>query len=799
VPIVFFVLALLIGIARIAGPASQLYPVEGDSAKYNQIAQGFATLYSHPIDALGLWFSHHATPADLHRYNFDSWVLQHAPAYTAYLGIGYLITGNAVASGRFLTVLLFAAGAVFIYRIAREFFGKWPAILAGSLFILWPANWSYAPAILTEIPVTTAALGASYVLMRTARSGSKRAWILGGIALGVLVLTKTTLRYVAVPWILVEALVDRRAGRKIVLRRAGFRCAGWAGMWILWVIFLWGFNLSPNPLGQSGDDWLWIYRGDHVPDRGWELVGLGDAYSPELIAAGQETQNVPEDRQKREMYKKAFLETLRRDPRGMAALVLAKAGIFWRFPAVKTYQSAGPISLPPPARVQPALAVAALLGVVLCIGANGRRCIPAVFPIYLMMLHSATHLVSRYNAPAVPFAMLYGAGSLGIVVPAARREIVHLRAGLRVIAGRLRPLSAPLAFAIAGVILCAVLLRFRGGIASLGPWVAGAGLLPLLSRAMGAGALGRIRAVAFAVPLCLISSGSVASDPLPGQGRIHLSRPGDGVRVKLHLPPGVKPESFTAAEVLLDLLPSERGAMTLSIRLSGREIACFAGRPPSGPDCFLLDAQVHGAEDRYRRVLRSLDRHLNEFVRRHRGMETAGYDYYRQWYRVPCDPAVAFASSDPVLEIVLVDTRGGSCDVFYDQGAPATGDSGGRTIEMPAFFENPYELSSYRFDALASNRLEADARLARPIPVHSERAGASRFDASGNTKPIRGEPRIRLRGRVPGGYGFVDRPGRDPQPEWVSDPSKAIRMLAPPEIRMMQADRDRYFDGFITF
>lgn len=800
VPIILFLIALTIGLIRIAGPASDLYPVEGDSAKYNEIGQGFASLYSHPLDAIGLWLSHRATPQDLKAYHFDSWVLQHAPAYTSFLGIGYLLTGNDVVSGRILTVILFAAAAVLLYLIAREFFGKWPALLSGILFVLWPANWEYAPAILTEIPVTTAALLASYLLMRTARSRRRRAWLAGGIAIGVLILTKTTIRYIAIPWIVIEALVDGTPGRRTVWMRAAYRTVGVAGIWVLWVIFLWGFNLSPNPLAQSGDDWLWIYRGDYVPDRGWETVGVGDAYTPELLTAMRQAEGSPPDRQKREIYKGAFLQTLHRYPGGMAALMLAKAGIFWRYPAVKTFKAAGPISLPPPSRLQPALAVAALLCLALAVGGNGRRWVPAIFPIYLTLIHSATHLVSRYNAPAVPFAMIYAPGALAVVVVSARNGLRSVRAHGLGIVPRYRSLLRPVAISIGAIVFSAILLRHGGPSAILAPWLAAGGLIPIASKAMGMGRIGVVRALVFLLPLATLACGTRADDSLPGQKRIRLSRPGDGVRTRLRLPSNIGPSAFTGAEILLDLLPSERGSMTLSIRLDGKEVGRFDGRPRSDADAFLVDPKVHGADGRYRRILRSVDRHLDGFVRRHHGMENAGYDYYRQWYRIPCDPAVAFAHRDVTIEIVLVKASGGSCDVFADRDAPADIDSRGvRTLMLPAFFENAYELSSYRFDALASDRLLADSRLTRPIRLASERIASEQIGTEGGPRAIRGEARIRLRGRIPGGYGLVRMEGGETAPAWVTDPSKALRMLEPGEIRSIQADRDRYFDGYMIF
>jgi hypothetical protein len=739
--------------------------VEGDSAKYHTIAQGFARLYGHPIEGLRLWISRAATPEDLRRYGFDSWVLQHAPAYTAYLGLGYLLGGDPVAAGRRMTTLLFVAGALLLYLLARDLFGPWPALGAALLYLFWPANWMYSAAVLTEVPVAAAAIGTAFVMHRTAHASRPRSWLLGGLAIGVLILTKTTLRFLAVPWILLEAFVDRSPGRGAVLRRGIWRLAGYGAVQAVWLIFLWGFHLSPNPLAQSGDDWLWIYRGNYVPDRGWETVGIGDAYTPELIEGSRRAEGAPQDRAKGMVYRTAFQATLREYPGGMAALVLAKAGIFWRFPAVKTYVDAGPIGLPPPARIQPAIAVAALLGFALCIGAGSRRCLPAVFPIFLTALHAATHLVSRYNTPAIPFAILYATGAASILVPhiralyRARREKGGMRAAL------------------------ARVLPFRGAL----PWV---------------------RVAVFAVPLLLLAAGARANDPDPDQGRIRLSRPGDAVRLVLELPEETGPEPFVAADLRLDLLASPRGSITTSIRLNGTEVARWEDRPPSDSTAFLLDREVNRQDGRYRRVLRSIDRDLNGSVRRHRGMRNAGYDSYRQWYRIPVDPAQAFAENPVTIEIAVLASRGGWIDLFSDRKAPAaaTGRGGSgdgnppsRVIEMPAFFDNSYEISNYRFDALCSDRSLADSRLIRPVRIVSARRGAERIDAGGRARPMAGEPRIRLRGKLAGAYALTRADNGRVEPVWAADTAQAGRLLTPDEIRFLQADRDRYFSGFINF
>jgi hypothetical protein len=791
----------VLGSIRLAGDPADLYPLEGDSAKYHQIGQGFARVYAHPAEAFRLWVSHGARPEDLAPYGFDSWVLQHAPAYTALLGAAYLLPGEDVAAGRRTTLLLFAIGAAALFWLGRACFGPAAAALASAPYLLWPAHAVFATAVLTEIPVLTAALVASAVLLATARSVRWRDWVLGGLFLGIVVLTKTTLRFLVVPLVLLEVWLDPAPSRARAWKRAAGRLAGWGATQALWLIFLWGFQLSANPLAKTGDDWLWIYRGNYVPDRGWENIGIGDPVTPELERALEAAGDGPKEERRAAVYRGAFIETARENPGGLLALMIAKAGIFWRFPAVKTRVEVGPLGLPPPARLQPAVAVLGLLGLALCMGEKRRWLLPAAFPVYLTLLHAGTHLVSRYNVPAVPFAMLYGSGMLAACVAVVRSAAPRLRTreGWRIPPSASSGLGLACAVAAGSLVACAFLLRGDLGLRWLAPLVVAAACLPLAIRIAGPGRLGLLRGASVLGLLGILASGTLANDPDRDLRRVHLSRPGEGVRLTLRLPQEARPERFTNAEVLLDLLPSERGKITLSIRAAGEEIGRWTGRPPSDAGNFLFDPNLHSEEDRYRRWLRSADTYLEGNLRRRRGMADAGYDQFRQWHRVPVEPARAFRSGEITLELLVVEAQGGSVDLFLDRGVPAQAGPAGRTIAMPAVSDNPFEYSNYRFDALATDRRLADARLIRRIQVLSMRERAERFDARGEVRVLSGEPRLRLRGRLVGGHALVrDDQGRL-RPEFLPDPGKGVRPLESKEIRILQADREFYRDGTVLF
>ena len=163
-------------------------------------------------------------------------------------------------------------------------------------------------------------------------------------------------------------------------------------------------------------------------------------------------------------------------------MVVAKAGIFWRFPAIKIDVRAGPLELPPPARIQPALAIAALLGFVLCLGSRTRRCLPAAIPIYLTLLHAATHLVSRYNIPAMPFAFVYGSGAVGLCIVGGRELVKRAGSDRRRIGSKVRELLIPFLLAVASIALSILALRMGGRIAYAGPLLAALGSIPICRR-----------------------------------------------------------------------------------------------------------------------------------------------------------------------------------------------------------------------------------------------------------------------------------------------------------------------------
>lgn len=812
------VLALALTLPNLWGPQDRLYPLQGDSVEYQEAAQGVGRFLEELPDAAGKMLRGRFGEAERRRYGFDGWILQHATSYVASLGALYSSTGGVPASGRALTAFFFAAAAALLFLLTRGSFGVPSAVIATALFLFWPAHIYYGTAIMTEVPMIFFALAAAAALEWTRESRSPAAIVLGGVFLAIVALAKVTLRLVIVPALLLDLLPRlRQAGsvRHLLLRIAG----------VVVVLGLWGgflrlAGMPGDPRTADGETDLWIYRGNYVPDQGFETVGLGDVATPEILRALRATEDLPLSEQRKEGYRLAWRKTISEYPKRWVALVFSKLGWFWTYPAVKEDVGTWFGSLPPPIRLQPILVLLGALGVSLVLLRGWGGLLPALFALYLSAVHASTHLVSRYDIPAVALILPYSAYAgyrlvAGIARAFRERTGGLLSGGGTAVFGAAIPalLASGVAVATGRDVWRSLLGIEPGAAQSLQTWVTAAALglwmLPVVRlHRLSGHRWGRsiLAAAIFPGLLCLVQTAQRYGDRDPDQFKARLEREGDCVVQTIALPPDLRWASVKDAEICLDLLPSVQPGYTVAVRVNGREVRRFTGRLESRPEDFLLDPVVHAVQDRYARVERALKSHEEGFLRA-RYPET-GYEYYRQWYRVPVPIDLVRGQDSVRVELEFLSARGtGWVDCYGDEIIQRTRE-GRREIEAPAFLENPYELSSYRFALFASDREKADARLIRPMRLWSPAASSS-FLRDGrrlpDLSPARGrqtgEYRIRLRLGLEGRLVYrpdPDEPGESEE-VWAVHPRPDDRPLNPDDIRVLSARRNRFFGGHRTY
>lgn len=794
-------------------PAGVL-PVAADSAKYDALARSVAGVLHHPSTAAGL-FTGRLSTAERDSLGFDRWEFQHAPGYVMPLGLLYAIFPNDVGAGRVLSLILYALSAGLLLRLADRLIGRRLSWVALALYLLYLPMLYYGLGIATEGPSAFALLLLANLLLAYHRREDDRRARLLGLGLALLYLTKTTFRPIALLLLGYEAVLLLRSGAR---RRALQVVIPAIAPVLLWTAILALAHVPLNPLARTGEDALWAYRGNYVPDQGWETTGMGDAITPELHDASEglpapgPTIEEKDFATRRTMYWRGLRLTIMRDPVGWLSLVAHKFGLFWTYPALKPRIRTVLGAWAVPRGFHLLLFPLALLGVARTLKRRGGFGIPGLVVLGVAGVHAVTHLVARYNLPVLAIAIVYalvGAkGMAGWACAAVRRA---RKVGLRGAAG----LARWPALWLAAVLLGGLALAPPG---ALGPgtgralFVAGAllfGLAPmafapvLLRAAPRRAPTARRRRLLLAGALllfCLPRVGARLGERDWDEFAVHLDAPGQSLIQEIGLLDVIRggAQAIDSAWVEIDMLRDLRGSFRLEVLAQGVPVRVFADTLDGAYDQFLFDPEIHGAGDVYRKVADTYRSFVTGRLNPRWKAASPGYDYFRRWVRVPLPPAL-LRTDTLRIELRLTQVEGGGIRVFGDRQLSRR--SGRRTFVGPVIGENPFEFSNYRAEFLAGDRERADARLIRPRQLFSPWSrslrrsdGRETADLDPGWRDARGELRIRLRVRVPGQLAGRLVKGRL-KPVWVLTPHPGDQLLGPQDIRRFQWWRDDYFDG----
>jgi 4-amino-4-deoxy-L-arabinose transferase-like glycosyltransferase len=805
-----FLAAFLWGAAHLARTPSDVLPITGDSAKYDALARGVEQVIHRPSLAAGL-VRGDLEPARRDSLGFDRWEFQHAPGYVVPLGVIYAIFPNNHGVGRGFSLLLYAASAGLLLLLADRLIGRRLAWVAVGLYLAYAPFLHYGLGIATEGPSAFFVLLAALALVRFHRRERPGRALAAGLALGLLFLAKTTFRPLVLALVVLEAVrLWRRAQPARLLRLA----LGAAAPVLGWTLVLALAHVPLNPLARTGEDALWAYRGNYVPDQGWETTGLGDAVTPELREASEGLAPpgdsvTPEDyATRRTMYERALRLTIARDPIGWLSLVATKFGLFWEHPARKipTHTVLGAWIVP--RWVHLLLFPLGLLGWARCLGRRDGTWIPGALALAVAAVHALTHLVARYHLPVLAVWFVYA-------ILGARAVAGWLRDGWRHRA-RLRPGGWPwaapglwLAAWGAGALALAPPTPVGPG-AGRGLWVAGAllaglaplALAPVVARLADAGrppSLGRRAAVIVALLLfCLPRVGARLGDPDWDRFRVRLERPGQTLVQEIGRGAVLRGGAAAVDSVWLeiDALRSVGGSLRLEVRVQGERVRVLADTLDGAYADFLFDREAHEADGRYARLADVCRTFVRERLDRRYGARSPGYDYFRRWVRVPV-PATALDRDTLRVELELTQVSGGAwVDVYGDRYPDPR-----RTFVGPALGDNPFEHSHYRLEFLCDDREEADARLVRPRPLVSPWSRSRRRDGARLTDDLdpgprraQGELRVRVRARIPGALAAREVDGRW-VPVWATTLRPGEQWFGPQDIRRFQCRRDQYVDG----
>jgi hypothetical protein len=434
-----FLIALAAGTAHLLTPGASIAPIVGDSAKYDRLAGGVERVLQEP-HLFGALMTGRLAGAERDSLGIDRWEFQHAAGYIVPLGFLYALSPNNHGAGRTFGLFLYAVSAGLVVLIARRILGRRLAWVALVAYLAHVPFLYFGLGIATEGHATFSLLLVAYLALRFHRRPTRQAALWLGLALANLYLAKTTFRMLAALLLVGEMVyllrpcLARRVSRAGAWRRARPLLHALAGGAVAPVLLGFGLMLlagcPANALARTGDDALWAYRGNYVPDQGWETTGLGDAIGPELDEANRRVSRHLEPEQagielRRGIYALGLRLTIQSDPFGWVALVWKKFGLFWSYPALKRYLHTLTGAWPEPRLVHLLAWPLGLLGMVPLMRRRTALWIPGALALGLAFTHALTHLVARYQIPALPLWIICALAGAKVVFLTMRRAIRH--------------------------------------------------------------------------------------------------------------------------------------------------------------------------------------------------------------------------------------------------------------------------------------------------------------------------------------------------------------------------------------
>ncbi len=805
-PAAFGLLALLVLLPTLwTQPAENIYPVSGDSEKYDNAAEGWAR-FIHDLPSLApKFFQGGLSEEEQAEYRFDEGLLQHAPAYVVSVGNLYAFGFPRPDSGRILTVVFVGLTVALLVFWSQRRFGTAAAIIFGLLFVFWPSHIWFGNAIMTEM-ATAFFLAVGLVALDETRERGFRGRAVGGALLAIALLVKFSLRWFFVPILLVDFLLAWKERDR--MRLLGARFAGFLAVSAVWFGFLAMAGLPADPPAVRKDGPLWFFRGNYVPDLGFESVGLGDVTPEKIIPIIKKHGEAPESDRLRLIYTEALLTTIKSDPVSWLGLVAAKVRWFWTLPGCNDDVFTWFGRIPPPARFQVVVVFLMLIGMGTSLYRGGRGTLPALAALGLTGVHALSHMVTRYNVPAIALMLPYaGLGAVTLFHLARarlggqlqRKEWIVLGLAalfwfLDVVLGRdmwvglgqdwRTAANLQLTFAFLGLLGLAAFLFLRLRRSGVGFW-------PPLGAA--------------AVVLLVAGStwGDRYVDPERDRWACRLSKPGDKVIQQIDLPENLGWNAFRRAEILIDMAQDPGSTIGCVVRVNGEVARVYREELTNPEEDYTFDEHIHVVQKRWDRVRRDLEKRL---VHQRRRNPDAGMKDYRQWFRVPIEIAWVEGREDVIIEIELTEASGGGLRIFGDSDVDLSNTTY-RSIRMPAFLENPYDASTYKFTFFATDRERADVRFVTDHRLYSPAArgwfvrdgqdhGEDLSPARGSQK---GEFRVRLRAQLLGRYVYREKEEGGRKPTWAVFPREGDRPMSASDVRLSASRREIFVDGWRTF
>ncbi len=414
-----FLIALVVRVLHVRLSARLL--LADDAVFFEQHAQAFVAAWRH----LGS-----AEFGQLLKQAVDDASLQ-GIVYPLMLSAVYLAAGGVDHGAAALLQAVLGAAMVWLtFLTARRAFGTAAGVTAGLLAALYPPLVLTAGLLLAEGVLALLQSLGCYLLVRGLDPQARTSRLLGGVAVGVLML-RPAFQYVGVLCLVGLALgwvVTWRRGGDVggSARARGSQLVGYCAPYVVGLLIVAGPWLTVNGVvygkavwSRTGDAWQQVYWGIYPPNRGWWPPDspvppkYGVESLPNAWAAGRQIQ--PRDLD----YLEAAVNQVRATPLQAMATEVNKLYQGFLSP-FNTYAEQPPLVAPLATPLHRLLALLGLGGLALWWRRPAPALVVALLTLGVSLPFLVSHIDVRYTVPAALSATLFAGHAVAELVRRTR-------------------------------------------------------------------------------------------------------------------------------------------------------------------------------------------------------------------------------------------------------------------------------------------------------------------------------------------------------------------------------------------
>jgi tetratricopeptide (TPR) repeat protein len=348
------------------------------------------------------------------------------PLYAYLLGALYRLSDGSYLLPRVIQFSLGSLTCLFAYLVAKRAKGLLAGVIAGALCAAYPVLIYFEGELLTESLFTFLGMLGIWLLDRARYRGGRRDWFLGGLVLGLALITRPTIM------LLLPAAV---AGAMVFARRRWLA----AGLLVLGIaipvapVTTHNYVVSGEFIPLVWQGGLNLYLGNNPAADGWSATSpelrkdWWGGYKDQIAIPREELGREPSYREVSAYWEGRAARFMREEPGRFARLLLKKTALYWgsrEFPNNQDYNffRLHAWVLRNPVVSFGVVAPLALLGIFALLPAWRKLYFAYALLASYFLVTVAFFVCDRYRAPVLPILCIFAGGSIAYLVDSMRQR-----------------------------------------------------------------------------------------------------------------------------------------------------------------------------------------------------------------------------------------------------------------------------------------------------------------------------------------------------------------------------------------